>query len=129
MLVAPLIILKVPGFPGAGIEQTAPQALIYGWVLQFGYTIMPYLFSRFLSPAQPAHLGGNWLSLITAHLGGALLWASIFAGDYQALLYGMAYASWVVSMIPVVSQLWRIARAGWEGQGVAPLADEALSMD
>ncbi len=112
VLVAPLIILKVPGFPGAGIEQNAPQALIYGWVLQFGYAIMPYLFSRFLSPEQPAHLGGNWLSLITAHLGGALLWASIFAGDYQALLYGMAYASWVVSMIPVVSQLWRIARAG-----------------
>jgi hypothetical protein len=28
-----------------------------------------------------------------------------------------------------VSQIWRIARASWEGQGVAPLADEALSMD
>jgi hypothetical protein len=41
----------------------------------------------------------------------------------------MAYASWVVSMIPGVSQLRRITRAGWEGQGVAPLADEALSRD
>lgn len=32
--VAPLIILGVPGFPGVGIEQNAPRALIYGWVLQ-----------------------------------------------------------------------------------------------
>ncbi|MBK8030952.1 MAG: hypothetical protein IPK17_15995 [Chloroflexi bacterium] len=40
VMVAPLIILGVPGFPGAGIEQNAPQALIYGWVLQFGSAII-----------------------------------------------------------------------------------------
>ena len=34
VFVAPLIILGVSGFPGAGIEATAPQALIYGWVLR-----------------------------------------------------------------------------------------------
>ncbi len=33
VMVAPLILLGVPGFPGAGIEQSAPQALIYGWAL------------------------------------------------------------------------------------------------
>jgi hypothetical protein len=31
----------VSGCPGAGIEQNAPQALIYGWVLQFGYALLP----------------------------------------------------------------------------------------
>jgi hypothetical protein len=41
VLVAPFIILKVPGFPGAGIEQDAPQALIYGWVPRFGLALIP----------------------------------------------------------------------------------------
>jgi hypothetical protein len=35
VLAAPLIILGVSGIPGADIEATAPQALIYGWMLQF----------------------------------------------------------------------------------------------
>jgi hypothetical protein len=112
VLVAPLILLKVPGFPGAGIEQNAPQALIYGWVLQFGYAVMPYLFGRFLSPGVPAQLGGSWFSLISAHAGGVLLWVGIFAGNYQALLHGAAYGLWVLSMLPVVFQLWRLAQAG-----------------
>lgn len=132
VLVAPLIILKVPGFPGAGIEQNAPQALIYGWVLQFGFALIPYLFTRFLLPNEPARLGGNWFSLITAHAGGVFLWASIFVKDYQAALHGTAYALWAVSMIPVVIDLWRIARAGWarlESQSAATLADDGSAAD
>ncbi len=108
MLVAPLILLKVPGFPGAGIEGSAPQALIYGWVLQFGYALLPYFFARIFTPDRPAALGGNWFSLITVNLGSAFLWASIFVKDYQALLQGAAYALWTASLIPVVLQLWRI---------------------
>ncbi|MEK7326018.1 MAG: hypothetical protein AAB217_12245, partial [Chloroflexota bacterium] len=132
VLVAPLIILKVPGFPGAGIEQNAPQALIYGWVLQFGFALIPYLFTRFLLPNQAARLGGNWFSLITAHAGGVFLWASIFVKDYQAALHGTAYALWAVSMIPMVIDLWRIARAGWarlESQSAPPLADDGSAAD
>lgn len=112
VLVAPLIILGVPGFPGAGIEQSAPQALIYGWVLQFGYALLPYLFARFLLPAQPTKLGGNWFSLITVHLGGVFLWASIFITPYQAPLHGIAYVLWTLSALPIVAELWRIVRAG-----------------
>jgi hypothetical protein len=108
VIVAPLILLKVPGFPGTGIEANAPQALIYGWILQFGYALLPYFFARLLTPDRPAVLGGNWFSLITVNLGSAFLWASIFVKDYQALLHGTAYALWVVSLIPVVLQLWRI---------------------
>lgn len=113
VLVAPLILLKVPGFPGAGIEQTAPQALIYGWVLQFGYAVLPYLFARFLLPEQPAQLGGHWFSLVAVHLGGIFLWASIFITEYQAHLNGTAYALWVLSLLPIVRQLWQIAQTGW----------------
>lgn len=122
VLVAPLIILGVPGFPGAGIEQSAPQALIYGWVLQFGYALLPYLFARFLLPAQPAKLGGNWFSLITVHLGGVFLWASIFITTYQAPLHGIAYVLWTLSALPIVAELWRIVRAGLAHQEKDKLA-------
>ncbi len=112
VLVAPLILLKVPGFPGAGIEQNAPQALIYGWMLQVGYALIPYLFRRNFLPDSPPQLGGSWLSLITVHLGGILLWAGIFLGESRAILHGAAYALWFISMLPIVVQLWQIARAG-----------------
>jgi hypothetical protein len=124
VLVAPLIILKVPGFPGAGIEQNAPQALIYGWVLQFGYSLLPYVVTRALVPGEPPiRLGGNWLSLVTVHLGGVCLWASIFLKDFQGLLHGTAYAFWLVSLVPMLVQLWQIFRAGldrWEAATPAP---------
>jgi len=135
VLVAPLIILKVPGVPGAGIEQNAPQALIYGWALQFGYAVLPYLFRRFLLPEQPAKLGGSWFSLLTAHLGGVFLWVSIFAQDYRVVLHGTAYALWVVSMLPVVIDLWRVARTAWERwerwerQSVVPVPEEGSAAD
>ena len=112
ILVAPLIILKVPGFPGAGIEQSAPQALIYGWVLQFGYAMVPYLVRRAFQPHAPAQLGGSWLSLIAVHLGGIFLWASIFIQSWYGLLHGTAYALWLLSMLPVMGELWQIVRTG-----------------
>jgi hypothetical protein len=112
VLAAPLIILQAPGFPGAGIEQSAPQALIYGWVLQFGYAIIPYLFRRAFEPDTPARLGGNRLSLISVHLGGIFLWASIFVSAYQGPLHATAYAFWALSALPIVDELWRIVRTG-----------------
>ena len=112
VLVAPLIILSVPGFPGAGIEQNAPQALIYGWVLQFGYAFIPYFFYRMFLPHEPARLGGSWLSLVTVNLGGFFLWASIFLGAYQNLLHGTAYLLWTISLVPIIISLWQILRHG-----------------
>ncbi len=129
VLVAPLILLKVPGFPGAGIEQNAPQALIYGWVMQFGFALIPYLFTRGFLPEQSAKLGGSWFSLITAHLGGVFLWVSIFVTDYQAVLHGTAYALWVVSIVPIVIDLWRIARAGLNRVESAPTFSDGPSAE
>jgi hypothetical protein len=110
VLVAPLIILEVPGFPGAGIEQSAPQALIYGWVLQFGYAIIPLFFRRIFLPEVSPKLGGNWLSLITVHLGGIFLWMGIFLQSEQATLHGIAYGLWFVSMLPIAYELWQVVR-------------------
>ncbi|MDX1415246.1 MAG: hypothetical protein R3293_13705 [Candidatus Promineifilaceae bacterium] len=118
VLVAPLIILGVPGFPGAGIEQNAPQALIYGWVFQFGYALLPYFFYRAFVPDEQPRLGGSWFSLITVNLGALFLWSSIFITEYQGVLHGTAYALWAVSMIPIAIEIWRIVR-----QGMARLED------
>ncbi|MBK8137860.1 MAG: hypothetical protein IPK52_18950 [Chloroflexi bacterium] len=112
VLIAPLIILQVPGFPGAGIEQSAPQALIYGWVLQFGYGMIPLLFRHIFMPGQSSRLGGNWFSLLAVHLGGLCLWAGIFVEEQQATLHGVAYGLWFVSMLPIAYDLWQIIRSG-----------------
>ncbi|MDA0245888.1 MAG: hypothetical protein OT477_20945 [Chloroflexi bacterium] len=117
VMVAPLIILGVPGFPGMGVEQNAPQALIYGWVLQVGFALVPYLFRLFFAPRQPARLGGNWFSLAAVHLGGVLLWLGIFFVDARAMLHGGAYALWAVAFLPIVwevGQVMRGAVADWE---------------
>ncbi|MBK8989920.1 MAG: hypothetical protein IPM39_28300 [Chloroflexi bacterium] len=127
VLVAPLIILGVPGFPGAGIEQNAPQALIYGWALQFGYAFIPFFFYRLFLPHEPARLGGSWFSLVTVNLGGFFLWASIFLAGYTAVLHGAAYLFWTLSLIPIVLTLWRIVRKGLAGldDGMASLEGAA----
>jgi hypothetical protein len=129
VLVAPLIIAKVPGFPGAGIEQNAPQALIYGWMLQFGYAILPYFFMRIFKPDEPARLGGNWFSLIATHIGGVLFWIGIFVTDYQATLQGVAYALWLLSLLPIVADLWNIFRTGMEREGIEELGGEPVNAD
>ncbi len=129
ILVAPLILLGVRGFPGAGIEQNVPQALIYGWALQFGFAMLPYLFRRVLWGPEHAKLGGSWFSLITVHLGATMLWASIFIRPYQTTFHGAAYVLWFLSMLPFLGELWQIARdwiSGdrWPAQlGTSGLAD------
>ena len=115
--VAPLVLLEVEGFAAAGVEQNAPQALIYGWVLQFGYALLPYLFAQTWLGEEHASLGGSWFSLVTVHLGGVFLWASIFILPLQAVLHGAAYALWFVSMLPILRQLWAIGQQG--GWGLA----------
>lgn len=112
VMVAPLIILGVPGFPGAGIEQNAPQALIYGWVLQFGFALLPYFFRRVFLPNEAPRLGGNLFSLITVNFGGAFLWASIFLQPYYGLLHGTAYALWFVSILPITREVWLVVAQG-----------------
>ncbi|MCP4428817.1 MAG: hypothetical protein GY803_30395, partial [Chloroflexi bacterium] len=111
VMMAPFVVLGVPGFDGGSIEANAPQALIYGWVLQFGYAFIPYFFRRILSPDETLKLGGSYLSLITVHLGGFFLWGSIFAqGEWRGILHGAAYFLWAFSLLPIMRELWHIVR-------------------
>lgn len=108
VLVAPLVLLQVPGFVGGDIEATAPQALIYGWVLQFGLALIPFLLQRYLAGDNQARLGGDWWSLLGVNLGSALIWASIFIVPLRANLQGVAYILYGLAIIPVALQAGRI---------------------
>ena len=112
VMMAPLILLGVAGIPGPTIEQNAPQALIYGWVFQFGFAMLPFFFRRAFLPDEPVRLGGNWFSLIAANLGGLFLWASIFIEPLYATLHGIAYALWAAAAVPIAIELWGIVRRG-----------------
>ncbi|MFQ5418725.1 MAG: hypothetical protein ACE5EY_00030 [Anaerolineae bacterium] len=113
VMMAPFVLFGVGDLPGRMIEATAPQALIYGWLLQFGYAVMPYFFTRIFLPDEEAKLGGTWFSFTTMNLGAIFLWASIFIAPVRGLLHGIAYLLWAVSMLPVLVELWRIGRTGW----------------
>ncbi len=105
---APFILLNVPGFVGGDIEATAPQALIYGWVLQFGYALIPFLVQRYLLRESKAGLGGNWFSLLAVNVGSALVWTSIFVVPLRSNLHGTAYLFYVLSLAPIALQVGRM---------------------
>lgn len=111
ILTAPVVIVGLPGFDGAVIEANAPQALIYGWVLQVAFAFTPYFFQRVYTPDQPARLGGNWFSVITVNLGAVALWLSIFIVPAYGQLHAAAYALWALALIPIARQSWRIVQS------------------
>jgi hypothetical protein len=107
---APFIML---GFvEGGPIEATAPQALIYGWVLQFGIALVPYIARRFFLKEENPQLGGSWLSLVTATLGSIFVWVSIFIPPARGMLYGIGFALYALALIHPVKELFEIARDG-----------------
>ena len=109
---APFILLGI--LEGAPIEQTAPQALIYGWVLQFGIALIPYIARRFFLKEETPQLGGNWLSLAGATLGSIFVWASIFIVPARGVLYGIGFALYAIALIYPVKELFEITRDGFK---------------
>lgn len=110
VMIAPLILLHV--IEGGPVESTAPQALIYGWVLQFGIALIPYIARRFfLKDANPA-LGGSWLSLVSATVGSILVWVSIFIIPARGLIYGVGFAFYALALIPPLKELFDIVQLG-----------------
>jgi hypothetical protein len=114
---APLILAGI--FESGPIEATAPQALIYGWVLQFGISLIPYVARHFFLKEENPQLGGCWGSLAAATLGSLLVWASIFIIPVRGALYGMGFALYALSLIHPAKELFEIARGGLHGHELA----------
>jgi hypothetical protein len=111
VLVAPLILL---GFlEGGPIEATAPQALIYGWVLQFGIALIPFIARRLVLKEENPTLGGCWGSLVAVTLGSILVWTSIFILPVRGVLYGLGFALYALALIHPAKELIDIAREGF----------------
>jgi len=115
VLAVPAVLLGPPGIPVAGIEQYAPTALIYGWVLLFAYALIPFMARMALTPgpsgrgeSQSGGLGGSWWTLLLVHLGAVLLWVGIFAGQAQAAFHAAAYAAWALSLVLILVEMARI---------------------
>jgi hypothetical protein len=110
VLVAPLILLK---FIKAGpVEATAPQALIYGWVLQFSIALIPYIARRFFLKEENPQLGGCWGSLAGVTLGSIFVWVSIFLVPLRGVLYGIGFALYALALIHPVREIFEIVRDG-----------------
>ena len=111
VLVAPLILTHL--IPGGPVESIAPQPLIYGWVLQFGVALIPYIARRFFLKQETPPLGGHWFSLAGIALGSVLVWVSIFLVDMRGVLYGIGFALYALALIPPVKELFEIVRDGF----------------
>lgn len=103
VVVAPLVVAG-GGF-GAEVAGSGGPILIFGWILQFGYALIPFLFSWVFVPHQPAQLGGTWLSLATSNGGSLLYWISMFLAAGQSPVRGVAYLLWIISLIPILMSL------------------------
>ena len=110
VMLAPLLLLGI--LEAGPIESTAPQALIYGWVLQFGIALIPYIARRFFLKDEKPQLGGCWGSLVAANFGSVLVWVSIFSGTAEGIVYGIAFVFYVLAMIHPLKELAEIARDG-----------------
>ncbi|MGB8983513.1 MAG: hypothetical protein WCC12_16720 [Anaerolineales bacterium] len=110
VLAAPLILTGV--LEGGPIEATAPQALIYGWTLQFGIALVPYIARRFFLKEENPQLGGSWGSLAAATAGSLLVWLSIFIVPARGILYGIGFALYVLALLRPLKELIDVARTG-----------------
>jgi hypothetical protein len=108
VLATPLALMKI--LEAAPIEATAPQALIYGWVLPFAMALVPYIARRFLLQQQPARLGGTWGSLAAVMAGSTLVWASIFILPLQGIIYAVGFVFYVLAILLMLVELVEVAR-------------------
>ena len=112
VVVAPLIVVRATDFPVAEISGSGGPILIFGWIMQFGYALLPFLFMRFFEPDKPVRLGGTWLSLLTIHIGSVLFWVSLFFPNVESLSRALAYGFWILSGLPILISLWNSLRSG-----------------
>ena len=111
VLIAPLILTHV--IAAGPVESTAPQALIYGWVLQFGIALIPYITRRYFLKEEHPQLGGCWGSLSAVTLGSVSVWVSIFIPTpVKGILYGIGFALYAVALVHPMKEMFEIVRDG-----------------
>jgi hypothetical protein len=116
LAVVPITVFGPLQIPFARAEAEAPLILVFGWVLQFAFALVPYILVRVLSPDQPARLGGNGWSLLALNLGTACIIAAIISEAYQAVFDAAAFGLWAIAILPIARDVWRRMRAAMEAR-------------
>jgi hypothetical protein len=115
--VAPLIVANATDFPVGQVTSNGAPILIYGWIVQFGYALIPYLFARAFQPGVRPALGGSWFSLGAMHGGALLYWVGLFLPDMQMWLQAGAFGLWALALLPLVWELWHRVPVGVQVSG------------
>ena len=103
VVVAPLVVVQMS--VGNEVAGNGGPILIFGWILQFSYAVIPFLLRKTLQPDLPQSMGGTWLSLVTLNAGSLIYWASLFIPVSQGPIRGAAFLLWVVSLLPVLLEI------------------------
>ncbi|HKJ40033.1 MAG TPA: hypothetical protein VJ972_14750 [Anaerolineales bacterium] len=117
IMMAPFILLGI--FESGPIESTAPQALIYGWVLQYGIALIPFIARKFFIKEENPQLGGSWMSLTAATVGSLFVWASIFIVPARGVLHGIGFGLYALALVQPLMEILQIARDGLKKYGLA----------
>jgi len=105
VVVAPLVVAG--GGAGAEVAGSGGPILIFGWILQAGYALIPFLFERAFGVGARARLGGSAFTLLTINGGSMVYWISMFLAAGRSPMRAMAYVLWIVSLIPILMGLVR----------------------
>jgi len=112
IMMSPFILLGI--FESGPIESTAPQALIYGWVLQYGIALIPFIARHFFLKEETPQLGGSWMSLTMATAGSLFVWASIFIVPARGVLHGIGFALYALALVQPLMELIQVAQKGFK---------------
>lgn len=111
VLIAPLILTHI--IAAGPVETTAPQPLIYGWVLQFGIALIPYIARRYFLKEEHPQLGGCLGSLTAVTLGSVIVWVSIFIpAPAKGILYGIGFTLYALALLHPMKEMYEIMRDG-----------------
>jgi hypothetical protein len=109
VVVAPLVVVQMG--VGTEVAGSGGPILIFGWILQFSYAVIPLLLREMTHSGSTLRPGGSWLSLATANAGSLIYWASLFIPVNQEPLRGVAFLLWTVSLLPILSEIVSIFKA------------------
>jgi cytochrome c oxidase cbb3-type subunit I len=108
VIIAPLVVVRLG--VGSEVAGNGGPILIFGWVLQFTYAVLPFMLGKTSLAGRSPVLGGTWLSLAAVNAGSILYWTSLFLSSGQELLRGTAFLLWLVSLLPFLLEVGSILR-------------------
>lgn len=113
LAVVPITVFGSLQVPLERVEANAPLILVFGWVLQYAFALVPYIIARARAPNHAAQLGGNWVSLVALNTGTLFIVAAIIFETAQTTFAALAFGLWAIALLPIARDTWQGVRANW----------------